>query len=1401
SFGATAFDSGGRDSGEDSPNDVVAGLASEPSSDGEALSDDPNGALAEPPSEPTSASEPSLHPLTSDAGSDSDGDEFWAKSSKDTGSGSDGVGAGSSGAEGRLLERVAALAADVRPTEFVGAVGEDSSSDPLSFFASKREANGAFALLSAAVRRQAIEDHAAGKPATWHAQAAAALQQGRQLVAEGRPRVKRRQVRWSDQVAAVAPPVEREPKSQAANAAPTAPPVPALEPREDEIDESVSPGMWQQLRDLEKEFEDVICTELPESVQAREYKASVRLRPDWQGNPLHRKGYKLSQEELRQLRLQLDELLAKGYIRPSASPWGCPVLMVPKPSNPKELRLVIDYRQINEITIKDKYPLPDVQSLLDDLQGATVFSTMDALWGFWQIPMSADDVEKTAMTTHFGAYEWLVMPMGLSNSPSTWQRMMTQYLGHLPFCRVFVDAIMIFSADEPGEGGAPGRDAHQVHLDHLRQVLEACRKNSVYLKKPKVKLCKRAVRFLGHVVDRDGCRPQQDKVASVRDWPDLETVTHARQFLGMCGFYRRYIQSFADQAYPLTRLTKSGVEWAWGKEEKEAFNRLKAALISSPTLALPDQRGAADGSRPFCVQTDASGVALGRVLMVSSTVLRSTDGPRVSERTDVPSKETPQEADEDKDPTSVLDAVFEYSDSEDESVPPTSPPVVIGELTHLNGLTWAETPDLWSDAADTLRVGEKALEEAESLAAVTRSARVREKQSAAPAGHGSPQVADSHYDRVVDRQDWKLIKERFDEIVTQYGPFDVDACCDSMGVNRQVEHFWTDCLKKQWRGKHVWCNPPYTKDSDLIERILRHFLAEWRCDPENTSAMFLLPDYDAPWRRLTNPPQRTDTFRMVDNMIWRVAEGRYQLVLSQDSPLRELVMREAHESHAAGHTGRDKTLDRVNRRFWWPRTSRDVTEWCKSCPVCQQTRPRNGYPDGQLNPLQVPVRLWQVVSIDFVTGLPRTERGYDAFATFTDKLSKMVHVVPMLYADSSAAQVARMYFDQIWRLHGAPMKIVCHRDSRFRDEMHLELHRLMGVQVASTTPYHPQGDGQAEHTNHTVERMLRAYVDANQQDWDLWCTPVEFAINDSRSAVTGFTPFELMYGPAPASQLDFFVEAALASRGGRAKGGRGVAVKKGTAHETARQFVRQLQLAREKLLLAQQQQIAQYDARHRARSYAIGDEVWVNATHLTQPGDRGLHKKLLKKRLGPLRLLAAFHSDRQMALPPSERGAPSAYRLQTPKQWKVHDVFTVDRISPVESSSRFVERAKEIPPPPVHVSGRKETHVECIERSRTRQHKGRRWTEYLVKWTGMPRSENEWKTREDLEWDGAGRPGVPNRALVEFEKVEAKRVQREKLRVQRQQETAVGAAVPGATLEYRTQPDVTEVQPNVPSDA
>jgi len=1389
-------------------------------------------------------------------------------------------------------------------------------------------------------------------------------------------------------------------------------------PDEEDADE-VPQWIWEELERLKKQYEDVVGMELPKGVTDREYKSPLRLDPEYRDGARHKRCYKLSSEELRQLREQLDELLAKGYIRPSSSPWGSPVLMVPKPSNPKELRLVIDYRQINEITVKDRYPLPDVQSLIDDLQGATIFSTADALWGFWQVPMQEDAVEKTAMTTPFGAYEWLVMPMGLSNSPSCWQRMMQSYLGHLSFVRVFVDDIMIFSRSP------------EEHLDHLRQVLEACRQNQVKLKESKLRCFKRSVRFLGHVIDRAGCRPQQDKVAAVRDWPALETVKHVRQFLGLAGFYRRYIQGFSDLAHPLTKLTKSLVPWEWGPEQERAFERLKTALTSAPTLILPDQEAAHNGTSPFVVQTDASAVALagvlmqdlgrglqpiafeskqfssaeqnyhagerelaaihhcttqtwrhyliftefrlmgdhaplkwlfapgrelsrrqarwyedlvevgvhamehvpGRTLVVPDAASRRPDYAQTSAReglkeagyvdwsTDQPvsaeegrraagakgksAAEKEKEAEvsaalkkvvEEEDPTSPLDVEFS-SEEDGEEFPPVSSPVVVGKLTQLNGLWWAETPDLWQDASDTVakmaalpalagmttRAQQRA--EGQQPAAVEQqqpAATAREKRRpAAAAAEQRPAAAAAEQQQpaaaaeqqqagpkvrpgepLVDKQDWKLIPSEFARLQSKFartlgGPFQVDACCDLMGQNRQVATFWTDCLKEQWRGRIVWCNPPFSDPNTSIEAILRHYAREAQQDPYHTAALFLLPDFpQASWRPLlrefgmeivevmqrtneheepnrlfTSPgeerghrsglqelpvpwpvlvvlarPQkrpkgatasgrpvaqpaitlsgtaakvrdeegvvepgvflralraehrrseylrtlkqellstqhhRTEHFRLVSDIIWRVAEGRYQVVLAPDSPLRELVLREAHEAPAAGHTGRDKTLDRVRRRFWWPRMDLDVAEWVKTCVICQQTQPRQGYPMGLLQPHRVPSRLWEVVSIDFVTGLPTTQRGVNAFTTFTCKLSKMVHVVPMSYSDSSAEVVVRLFMDTVWKLHGAPMKIVCDRDPRFRDAMAREFMRLMGIKVACTTPYHPQSDGQAERSNHTVERMLRCYVAENQEDWDLWVTPVEYAINDSVSAATGHSPFELVYGHAPATQLDFFIDAALEGGSRKRRGGRAAADKRGTAQQLARQFARQLREARANLQMAQQRMIGQFDARHRLQHLKVNDQVWVEGQHLTLPGDRGLQPKLRKLRHGPLRIVECLYSDRQQELPEQDRGAPSAYRLELPVHWKVHDVFTADRLTPVQSgSNHFVRRREEMAPPPVVVEGQEEREVERILRTRFRQLGGKaggQVQEWLTKWKGLPHSHSQWRTREDLEGKG-----------------------------------------------------------------
>ncbi|KAK3249977.1 hypothetical protein CYMTET_40619 [Cymbomonas tetramitiformis] len=245
----------------------------------------------------------------------------------------------------------------------------------------------------------------------------------------------------------------------------------------------------------------------------------------------------------------------------------------------------------------------------------------------------------------------------------------------------------------------------------------------------------------------------------------------------------------------------------------------------------------------------------------------------------------------------------------------------------------------------------------------------------------------------------------------------------------------------------------------------------------------------------------------------------------------------------------------------------------------------------------------------------------------------------------------------------------------------MEFQRLMGVKVATSTPYHPQSDGQAERTNHTVERMLRSYAADNQEDWDLWIAPAEYAINDSRSAATGFSPFELV------------------------------------------RFAEQLQAARASLRLAQQRMIEQFDSRHRSLSLNVGDRVWIDGRHLTIPGDRGLKPKLRKLRHGPLPIVECLYNDRQMELPQQDRGAPAAYRLELPAKWNMHDVFTADRLTPVVSGAgQFAGRQAEAPPPPVMAEGQREVEVERIFRTRTRKLGGKGGhvvQEWLTKWNSV----------------------------------------------------------------------------------
>ncbi|BBG93431.1 transposable element gene, partial [Prunus dulcis] len=307
--------------------------------------------------------------------------------------------------------------------------------------------------------------------------------------------------------------------------------------------------------------------------------------------------------ELKELKVQLQELVDKGFIRPSFSPWGAPVLFVKKKDG--TMRLCVDYRQLNKVTVRNKYPLPRIDDLFDQLRGAKVFSKIDLRSGYHQLRIKEEDVPKTAFRTRYGHYEFLVMPFGLTNAPAAFMDLMNRvfrrYLDR--FVIVFIDDILVYSK------------SRKAHMKHLELVLKTLRRKKLFAKFSKCQFWLDSVNFLGHVISADGVYVDPQKVEAVVNWPQPTSVTEVRSFLGLAGYYRRFVEGFSTIAAPLTRLTRKGVKFEWSDECEKSFNELKTRLTTAPVLALPDDSG------NFVIYSDASQQGLGCVLMQHGRVI------------------------------------------------------------------------------------------------------------------------------------------------------------------------------------------------------------------------------------------------------------------------------------------------------------------------------------------------------------------------------------------------------------------------------------------------------------------------------------------------------------------------------------------------------------------------------------------------------------------------------------------------------------------------------------------------------------------------------------------------------------------------------------------------------------
>ena len=419
--------------------------------------------------------------------------------------------------------------------------------------------------------------------------------------------------------------------------------------------------------------------------------------------------------------------------------------------------------------------------------------------------------------------------------------------------------------------------------------------------------------------------------------------------------------------------------------------------------------------------------------------------------------------------------------------------------------------------------------------------------------------------------------------------------------------------------------------------------------------------------------------------------------------IRCKILEELHDVPTAGHLGYQKTVEAVKRAFWWRGLTADVKDYVMSCQTCQEAKYSKRPPGGLLQPLEIPTAKWRDISVDFIVELPKTTREHDAIMTVVDRATKMTHIVPTM-TDITAPDAADLFKDFVWKYHGIPRTIVSDRDPKFISLFWRRLMRLLGTRLRFSTAYHPQTDGQSEKMNDLIEQTLRAYTSFRANDWDQRLTTVEYAINNSVNASTGYTPFFLNYGYHPDSPLDIILD------------------RKETKLQTVNEWVSKMEEdfkeAQEILKSAQETQKKFADRRLRQEEFNVGDRVMLSTGKRKQAYLRGpgVHpdNKFRPRYVGPFQI--------------DGRISQNAYLLRLPASWDAHPVFHISRLKKWNEGERIRKNVPATHPKPV----KRTQDIYKVDRILdTRISRGQR--QYLIKWEGYQYHDATWEPVRNLQ--------------------------------------------------------------------
>lgn len=832
-------------------------------------------------------------------------------------------------------------------------------------------------------------------------------------------------------------------------------------------------------------------------------------------SPFKHRARPIHPRDIGAVRKHLQELLLSGVIRESESPFSSPIVVVRKKNG--DVRLCIDYRKLNLQTIKDAYALPNLDETFSALNGSKWFTVLDLKSGYYQIEVAEEDKPKTAFVCPLGFWEFNRMPQGVTNAPSTFQRLMEKCMGdiNLKEVLVFLDDLIVFSA------------SLEEHERRLLQVLARLKEYGLKLSPEKCRFFQTSVRYLGHVVSEQGVATDPEKIEAIKTWPCPRNLKELRSFLGFSGYYRRFIKDYSQIAKPLNELTsgyppsrksckKAEKEYQyhdpkepfggrWTATCQRAFEILIEKLSTAPVL------GFADPKLPYVVHTDASTTGLGaalyqeqngkqRVIAFASRGLSYSEARYPAHKLEFLALKW-----------AVTEKFHDYLYGGTFTVITDSNP-----LTYL--LTTAKldaTSYRWLAALSTFsfrlqyRAGKQNVD-ADSLSRRPHES-LPEDQLSVKEFERINKFVEYHTMDTENQQntDRDIIRAICEKHSVQQSDDSGVTLVESLAIHPDAV---PECFEQEDSLNGLAALPLLMKE-DLAERQ--------RCDPVIREVVMCMESGEKPLPalRLEYPDlpfylREWDRLELIDGVLYRRRrEGdsvNFQLVLPED--LRSFAFNSLHDQ--MGHMGTERTLDLVRSRFYWPRMGTEVEHKIKTCSRCvrRKSLPQKSAP---LVNIQA-TRPLQLVCMDFLSLEPDKSNTRDILV-ITDFFTKYAVAIPT--PNQKARTVAKCLWDQFIVHYGFPERLHSDQGPDFESHTIKELCAIAGIQKIRTTPYHPRGNP-VERFNRTLLNMLGTLEEKDKSHWKDFVKPLVHAYNCTKHESTGFSPYELMFGRQPRLPLD-----------------------------------------------------------------------------------------------------------------------------------------------------------------------------------------------------------------------------------------------------------------------------------------